>query len=88
MKTVVVVGATGTVGAPLVTILQSRGYRVVRIARSLGVDLRTGSGLQRALRADTIVDVSNIVTTRRHAAVEFFSEAAARLLRIAEQGGI
>jgi hypothetical protein len=37
---------------------------------SNGVDLRTRSGLDRAFRAaDTVVDVSSVVTTRQRAAV-------------------
>jgi uncharacterized protein YbjT (DUF2867 family) len=89
VKAVAVAGATGTVGAPLVEVLESRGHRVAAIARSRGVDLRTGDGLESALRgADVVVDVSNIVTTGRRAAVEFFGRATERLLAAAAEGGI
>ncbi|HEX3196308.1 MAG TPA: NAD(P)H-binding protein [Propionibacteriaceae bacterium] len=81
MTTVAVAGATGAVGAPLVSVLRARGVRVAPISRSNGVDLRTGVGLEGAMEgADAIVDVSNVVTTRRRAAVDFFGETTARLL--------
>ena len=89
MKPVAVAGATGLVGALLADALRSRGYPVSPISRSQGVDLTTGDGLEDALRgADAVVDVSNIVTTSRPAAVEFFGEATARLLRGAAQHGV
>jgi uncharacterized protein YbjT (DUF2867 family) len=38
---VAVAGATGNIGARTVTALQRDGHHVVRISRSLGVDLMT-----------------------------------------------
>jgi uncharacterized protein YbjT (DUF2867 family) len=57
---------------------------VAPISRSTGVDVRTGRGLEQALRGvDTIVDVSNVVTIRRRVAVDYFARATERLLRAA-----
>jgi uncharacterized protein YbjT (DUF2867 family) len=85
---VVVAGATGAVGAPLVTGLRTLGCPVVPISRSAGVDLSTGTGLVAAMSgADTVVDVSNINTTRRRTAVAFFEQATHRLLRAAREAG-
>jgi uncharacterized protein YbjT (DUF2867 family) len=87
--TVVVAGATGAVGAPLVTALRTLGCPVVPIARSAGVDLTTGTGLAAAMTgADTVVDVSNIITTRQRAAVAFFEQTTHRLLHAARAAGV
>ena len=44
---IAVAGATGRVGRPIVDIVESRGYDVVAISRSQGVDVVTGEGLDR-----------------------------------------
>ena len=46
---IAVTGATGRVGSPLVEILERRGHDVVAIARSRGVDVVSGDGLEEAL---------------------------------------
>src|SRR4051794_28774085 len=54
---IAVAGATGRLGRPVVEILEARGYDVVPISRSLGVDVVTGDGLDDALAGvDTIID--------------------------------
>src|SRR5215218_5063364 len=56
---IAVAGATGRLGRPLVDILESRGYDVVPISRSQGVDVITGEGLDHALTGvETIIDVA------------------------------
>jgi glutamate dehydrogenase/leucine dehydrogenase len=45
---IAVTGATGRVGSPLVEILEQRGHDVVPIARSKGVDVVSGEGLDEA----------------------------------------
>ncbi|MEV6740335.1 hypothetical protein AB0N14_26675 [Streptomyces sp. NPDC051104] len=42
---IAVAGATGTIGALTVAALEGAGHDVVRISRSLGVDLSTGEAL-------------------------------------------
>lgn len=86
--TVVVAGATGTIGVPLLAALRKRGFRVSPIARSLGVDLTTGKGLTAAMAdAEAVVDVSSIATTSRARAVRFFEQTTHRLLAAAQDGG-
>ena len=56
---IAVAGATGRAGRQVVDILESRGYDVVPISRSQGVDVVTGEGLDEALTGvETIIDVS------------------------------
>lgn len=87
--TVVVAGATGAVGAPLVATLRHRGWNVTPIARSMGVDLTTGAGLLPALTgADTVVDVSSITTSSGRASMAFFEQVTRRLLRTATDAGV
>ena len=64
---IAVAGATGRVGRPVVdrNSLESRGYEVVPIARSLGVDVITGEGLDEALT----VRSTRSSTPRRHRAL-------------------
>jgi len=74
--TIAVAGATGTVGQHVVQALRSRHARVVPIARSHGVDLFAGSGVDAALRGvSAVIDVSNVVTIKRNESVEFFTHA-------------
>jgi uncharacterized protein YbjT (DUF2867 family) len=55
-----VAGATGNIGARVVAVLQRGGHDVVRISRTLGVDLLTGDGLDEALAGvQTVLDVTN-----------------------------
>ena len=56
---IAVTGATGRVGTHLVEILEQRGNDVVPIARSTGVDVVSGEGLDEALAgAETIIDAA------------------------------
>jgi len=56
---IAVAGATGRVGQQVVDIRQSRGYDIVPISRSQGVDMITGEGPDQALTGDeSIIDVA------------------------------
>ena len=56
---IAVTGATGRAGSHLVEILEQRGHDVVPIARSKGVDVVSGEGLDEALAgAETIIDTA------------------------------
>ena len=46
---IAVAGATGNIGARTVSFLEREGHEVIRISRSVGVDLLTGQGLDAAL---------------------------------------
>lgn len=89
MSRVVVLGGTGEMGARVATVLEERRSEVVRAARSTGVDVTTGAGLDEALAgADTVVDCLNITTTSRREAVAFFEGAARRVRAAAERAGV
>ena len=69
--------------------LGATGDTPVVLARSTGVDLSAGDGLAAALvGVDAVVDVSNVVTTRRRTAVAFFGTATAHLLAAEERAGV
>ena len=56
---IAVTGATGRVGSQLVEVLEQRGHDVVPIARSKGVDVISGEGLQEPLAGvETIIDTA------------------------------
>ncbi len=86
---IAVAGGTGLIGHLVVDELRSRGHTTVVLARSVGVDLVTGAGLDHALDgAEALIDVSNIVTTRRTTAIEFFGTATRTLLAGCQRAGV
>jgi uncharacterized protein YbjT (DUF2867 family) len=83
-----VTGATGRVGSHLVEILEQRGHDVVPIARSKGVDVVSGEGLDEALAgAETIIDTATGPSPDQGAATEFFTASARNLQRAGAAGG-
>ncbi|WP_329567072.1 hypothetical protein [Kitasatospora sp. NBC_01266] len=67
------------------TALTAAGHQPVVLARSSGIDLVTGEGIDRALDGvEVVIDVTNRATMRRSAAIGFF-EAVGRHLPAAEQ---
>ncbi|HET8822827.1 MAG TPA: NAD(P)H-binding protein [Thermoleophilaceae bacterium] len=86
---IAVSGATGRVGRPVVDILESRGHEVVPIARSLGVDVITGEGLDRALTGvHTIIDVATGPSPDQQAATEFFTTSTRNLQEAGRRAGV
>lgn len=86
---VAVVGGTGLVGRHVVRELGRRGQEPVPLARSTGVDVRTGRGLDPALEGcSAVVDASNVVTVRAGPAVDFFSQVTRRLLAAEARAGV
>src|SRR4051795_531024 len=85
---IAVTGATGRVGSHLVEILEQRDYDVVPIARSTGVDVVTGEGLDEALSGvETIVDAATGPSPDQRAATEFFTASARNLQRAGAAAG-
>jgi uncharacterized protein YbjT (DUF2867 family) len=79
---IAVTGATGRVGSHLVEILEQRGHEVVPIARSKGVDVVSGQGLDEALAGvETIIDAATGPEPDQEAATEFFTASAHNLQR-------
>ena len=63
---IAVAGGTGLVGRYVVTALIDAGHDPVVMARSHGVDLVAGTGLDPALAgAQAVIDVSNVATLSR-----------------------
>jgi uncharacterized protein YbjT (DUF2867 family) len=86
---IAVAGATGRVGRPVVEILESRGYEVVPMSRSLGVDVITGEGLDAALTgAGTIIDLATGPSPDEDAATEFFLTATRNLQEAGVRAGV
>jgi uncharacterized protein YbjT (DUF2867 family) len=86
---VAVAGGTGVVGSHAVAALKQVGHETVVLARSTGVDLRTGDGLDAALEGvETVVDCSNVTTLSRRTSAEFFTTATRHLLEAGERAGV
>jgi uncharacterized protein YbjT (DUF2867 family) len=79
---IAVTGATGRVGSPLVEILGQRGHDVVAIARSTGVDVISGEGLDDALvGVEVIIDAATGPSPDQEGATAFFVASARNLQR-------
>jgi uncharacterized protein YbjT (DUF2867 family) len=86
---VAVAGGTGAVGRHVVDDLRERGHEVVVLARSTGIDLRTAAGLDQALvGVEVLIDVTSVGTSRRKAAVKFFSTVTRHLLEAEARAGV
>lgn len=86
---VAVAGGTGMVGRYVVQALADRGHDAVSMSRSTGVDVYTGSGLDRALTGvDAVIDVASVETLRPKVALDFFRTTTANLLRAEQNVGI
>lgn len=86
---IAVAGGTGTVGREVVARARARGHEVTVIARSSGVDLRTGGGLDAAMAgADAVVDVVSVGTLSAAESTEFFRAAGETLLAAAARAGV
>lgn len=84
-----VAGGTGVIGRMVVDRARRAGWQPVVLARSAGVDLERGTGLDEALAGvDTVIDVVNVTTQSRRRAVEFFRASTANLLRAEERAGV
>lgn len=80
---IAVAGGTGTVGRLVVAEARRRGHEAVVLSRGNGVDVLTGSGLERALGgADAVIDTLNATTLSTKKAVAFFEGATRRLLEV------
>ncbi|MGH9228953.1 MAG: SDR family oxidoreductase [Acidimicrobiales bacterium] len=86
---IAVAGATGHIGALTVSVLESHGHDVVRISRSLGVDLLISEGLDDALTGvGAVVDVTNSTAPDRAEAVAYFGAATRNLLAAEARAGV
>ncbi|GAB3130647.1 SDR family oxidoreductase [Microbispora hainanensis] len=86
---IAVAGATGNIGRLTVAALERDGHDVVRISRSLGVDLMTGEGLDKALDGvEAVVDAISSNATDRDESVAYFGTTTRNLLAAEERAGV
>jgi uncharacterized protein YbjT (DUF2867 family) len=86
---IAVAGATGNIGALTTAALERDGHEVVRVSRSLGVDLLTGAGLDEALAGvDAVVDASNAPPADRDGTVAYFATTTRNLLAAEQRAGV
>ena len=86
---IAVAGATGNIGARTVAVLEKAGHEVVRISRSLGVDLTTGDGLDAALTGvEIVIDATSYEAADRDDAVAYFGTTTRNLLAAEERAGV
>lgn len=85
---IAVAGATGRVGRHVADVLAERGYDVVPMSRSQGVDVITGSGLAAALEGvSLIIDAATGPSAEQDPATEFFTTAVRNLHETGRQAG-
>jgi uncharacterized protein YbjT (DUF2867 family) len=86
---IAVAGGTGVAGRWTVEALRAGGHDVIVIARSAGIDLVTGDGLDAALAGvDAVIDATNVASTGKRASSEFFEATARTLMRTAAAAGV
>lgn len=86
---IAVVGGTGLVGRHVVGAIGRAGHEVVVIARSRGVNVYTGTGLDDALRgADAVVDVSSGEPADVAAARDLFGVSTRNLLAAEQRASV
>ena len=85
---IAVTGATGRLGSHLVETLEQRGHDVVPIARSKGVDVVSGEGLDEALAGvETIIDAATGPSPDQEEETAFFTASARNLQRAGAAAG-
>lgn len=86
---IAIAGATGNIGARTAVALERYGHDVVRISRSLGVDLVTGGGLDAALAGvEAVVDAISAPPTDRDSTIEYFGTTTRNLLAAEHRAGV
>ncbi|MEU3598930.1 NAD(P)H-binding protein [Streptomyces sp. NPDC006798] len=86
---IAVAGATGNIGALTVAALERDGHQVVRISRSLKVDLLTGDGLDEALTGvDAVIDATNCTASDPEETVRYFGTTSRKLLAAGQRAGV
>lgn len=86
---IAVAGGTGLIGTMIVEALIAGGDTPIVLARSAGVDLTTGEGLDATLAgASAVIDVSNVTTLRARKSAAFFAAATRTLLSAGQRAGV
>jgi uncharacterized protein YbjT (DUF2867 family) len=86
---IAVAGGTGWTGRLVVDALRARGDEPIVLARSVGIDLTTGAGLDRRLEGvDAVIDVTNVAATRARTSIAFFEAVTSTLLAAEARAGV
>ncbi|SBS77384.1 Secreted protein [uncultured Mycobacterium sp.] len=86
---IAVAGATGNIGARTVAAFERDGHDVVRISRSLGVDLITGEGVDAALAGvDAVIDAISAPPIGPDETREYFATTTTNLLESEQRAGV
>ncbi len=86
---IAVAGGTGVAGRLVVAAARGAGHTPVVLARSTGVDVSTGTGLEPALAGvSVVIDVSNVTTLSGRKAIAFFEAATRNLLAAGARAGV
>lgn len=84
---IAVAGGTGVVGRHVAEIARGRGHEVTVLARSHGVDLSTGEGLD-LTGIQAVVDVTSVQTTSARRSTRFFTAVTGHLLSAERAAGV
>jgi uncharacterized protein YbjT (DUF2867 family) len=86
---IAVAGATGNIGARTALFLEREGHEVIRISRSLGIDLITGQGLDAALEGvEAVVDAISAPPVGPDETREYLGTTTRNLLAAEEHAGV
>jgi uncharacterized protein YbjT (DUF2867 family) len=86
---IAVAGGTGVAGRWTVEALRADGHEAIVIARSAGVDLVSGDGVDAALAGvDAVIDAANVASSGKRASSEFFEATTRTLMRAAAGAGV
>lgn len=86
---IAVAGGTGVVGRYAVSAAEAAGHETVVLARSRGVDVDGGEGLDAALAGvDAVIDALSVTTLSAEDSTRFFSSTTRALLSAEEQAGV
>ena len=86
---IAVAGATGNVGRLAVAALERDGHEAVRISRSAGIDLRTGTGLDAALAGvGAVIDVTNAPNGDEDETIAYLGATTGNLLAAEQRAGV
>lgn len=86
---IAIAGGTGTVGHHVVNSVRAQGHQPISLSRSQGINVRTGTGLQKALAGvEAIIDVTNAASIEYTEATAFFTDVADTLQHIGRESGI
>jgi uncharacterized protein YbjT (DUF2867 family) len=86
---IAVAGATGNIGARTVSFLERDGHDVIRMSRSLGIDLLTGDGLDAALDGvHAVVDAISSPPVSPEETRDYFATTTKNLLTAEQRAGV